>query len=157
MGVAVGSGVGATVGGGGGAVGTMTAVGIAAGSGASVAVGRGVGVVVGTGSGVGIGVGNGVDVGMGATVGGMAIGDSSTCVGTLVASRAVAMASTSARGSLPLSGATPVTTNSSDPLLMYSEYSVPLTAGPAIAALLSPRAVNGAGSRSIPFARDSSK
>ena len=115
--IAVGTGVGATVGGG-GTVGIAVAVGIAASIGGAVgsgvAVGGGTGVEVGTG--IGTSVGNGVTVGTGAIVGGIAsdvaeaaLGNSSTCTGPVDARRAVAMASMSGRGSLPLSGATPVT------------------------------------------------
>jgi len=116
--IAVGIGVGAILGGG-GAVGIGVAVGIAASIGGAtvgsgVAVGTGSGVDVGIG--IGISVGNGVAVGIGVTVGGMtsettgaATGNSSTCTGPVDVRRAVPMASTSACGSLPRSGATPVT------------------------------------------------
>ena len=122
-GVAVGSGPVISVGSGGAAgiiaVGMGVAVGIAASIGGAavgsgVAVGTGSGVEVGTG--IGTSVGNGVAVGMGAVVGGTTsdaagavLGNSSTCTGPVDARRVVAMASTSAWGSLPLSGATPVT------------------------------------------------
>src|SRR4051812_8733529 len=108
--IAVGTGVGATVGGG-GAAGIGVAVGIAASIGGA-AVGSGVEVGIGSGT----SVGNGVDVGMGAAVGGIttgiagvAVGNSCTWIGPFRASRAAAMASTSTRGSLPRSGAAPVT------------------------------------------------
>jgi hypothetical protein len=112
--IAVGTGVGATVGGG-GSVGMGLAVGIAAilggaAVGTDVAVGGGMGVEVATG--IGTSVGNGVAVGMGARAGEITsdvAGSSSTCTGPGDARRAAAMASTSAWGSLPLSGATPVT------------------------------------------------
>jgi hypothetical protein len=108
--IAVGIGVGTTVGGG-GAVGIGVAVGIAASIGGATV---GSGVEVGTG--IGTSVGNGVAVGIGVTVGGItsdmtgaATGNSSTCTGPVDARRASAIASTSAWGSLPRSGATPVT------------------------------------------------
>ena len=95
------------------AVGIAASIGGAA-VGSGVAVGGGTGVEVGTG--IGTSVGNGVDVGIGAAVGGIttgmagvALGTPATCTGPFSARSAVAMASTSARGSLPLSGATPVT------------------------------------------------
>jgi hypothetical protein len=124
-GVAVGNGPVVAVGSGGAAgiiavgIGIGVAVGIAASIGGAavgsgVAVGGGMGVEVGTG--IATSAGNEVAVGMGAIVGGItsdaagaAIGNSSTCTGPADDRRAVAMASTSARGSLPLSGATPVT------------------------------------------------
>jgi hypothetical protein len=71
---------------------------------------------VAVGIGTGISVGTGVAVGIGAIVGaiaaggtGVEVGNSATCTGAVGARRAVAMASTSVWGSLPLSGATPVT------------------------------------------------
>jgi hypothetical protein len=113
VGIAVAAGV--VVGGGSGAVATGEAVGIAASIGGAAVGGTGVEV----GRGTGTSVGNGVAVGMGAMVGGIsagtigvAVGNSATWTGAVAAAgaiRAVAMASTSARGSLPLSGATPVT------------------------------------------------
>jgi hypothetical protein len=122
-GVAVGNGPVVAVACGGGAgitavgIGTGVAVGIAASIGGAavgsgVAVGGGMGVELGTGiaASVGNGVGMGVIVGEIATgTAGAGLGNSSTCTGPVDARRAVPMASTSACGSLPRSGATPVT------------------------------------------------
>ena len=95
------------------AVGIAASIGGAA-VGTGVAVGGGMGVEVGIG--IGTSVGTGVAVGTGVTVGGTPsdtagapTGNSSTCTGPVGASKTVAMVSTSAWGSLPRSGATPVT------------------------------------------------
>jgi hypothetical protein len=95
------------------AVGIAASIGGAA-VGTEVAVGGGTGVEVGIG--IGTSVGTRVAVGPSVTVGetpsdtaGAPTGNSSTCTGPVDARRAVPMASTSACGSLPRSGATPVT------------------------------------------------